>query len=89
MATLVQHCCFDQLFGLKFANHGMHHLRSMGSQISYTNLPGVWVVFIGFSMEGSLCALAHMFCTSRKGGRGGGGWGHLQGAVHMAAAIAC
>ena len=27
-----------------------------------------------------------MFCVSRKGGTGGGGWGHPQGAVHMAAA---
>ena len=33
-----------------------------------------------------LCALAHRFCVSRKGGTGGGGWGHPQGAVHMAAA---
>ena len=24
----------------------------------------------------SLCALAHWFCISRKGGTGGGGWGH-------------
>ena len=30
--------------------------------------------------------LAHWFCISRKGGTGGGGWGHLQGGVHMAAA---
>ena len=26
------------------------------------------------------------FCVSRKGGTGGGRWGHPQGAVHMAAA---
>jgi len=26
------------------------------------------------------------FWVSRKGGTGGGGWGHLQGAVHMVAA---
>ena len=32
----------------------------------------------------SLCALAHRCCISRKGGTGGGGWGHPQGAVHMA-----
>ena len=32
------------------------------------------------------CVLAHTFCISRKGGTGGGGWGHLQGAVHTAAA---
>ena len=30
------------------------------------------------------CAL-HRFCVSRKGGTGGGEWGHPQGAVHMAA----
>ena len=34
----------------------------------------------------SLCALARRFCVSRKGGTGGGGWGHPQDAVHMAAA---
>ena len=33
----------------------------------------------------SYCALRR-FCTSRKGGKGGGGWGHPQGVVHMAAA---
>ena len=33
----------------------------------------------------SLCVLVHRFCVSRKGGTGGGRWGHLQGAVHMAA----
>ena len=26
------------------------------------------------------------FCISRKGGTGGGGWGHPQGAVHIVAA---
>ena len=26
------------------------------------------------------------FCINRKGGTGGGGWSHLQSAVHMAAA---
>ena len=30
--------------------------------------------------------LARRFCVSRKGGTGGGGWGHPQDAVHMAAA---
>jgi len=30
--------------------------------------------------------LARWFCISRKGGTGGGGWCHLQGAVHMVAA---
>jgi len=34
----------------------------------------------------SLCALARWFCVSRKGGTGGGGCGHLQGAVHIVAA---
>ena len=34
----------------------------------------------------SLCVLARRFCVSRKGGTGRGGWGHPQGAVHMAAA---
>ena len=34
----------------------------------------------------SLCTLVRRFCISRKGGTGGGGWGHPQGAVHMAAA---
>ena len=32
------------------------------------------------------CALVRWFCVSRKGGTGGGGWGHPQGAVHMVAA---
>ena len=26
------------------------------------------------------------FCVSRKGGTGGGGWGHPQGGMHMVAA---
>ena len=34
----------------------------------------------------NLCALACRFCVSRKGGTGGSGWGHPQGAVQMAAA---
>ena len=34
----------------------------------------------------SLYALAHRFCVSRRGGTGGGGWGHLQGAAHVVAA---
>ena len=34
----------------------------------------------------SLCVLTHRFCVSRKGGTGGGGWGHPQGAMHMVAA---
>ena len=34
----------------------------------------------------SLCALAYRFWVSRKGGTGGGGWGHPQGDMHMAAA---
>ena len=33
--------------------------------------------------ENSLCGLVHRFCISRKGGTGGGGWGHLQGNMHM------
>ena len=28
------------------------------------------------------------FCTSRKGGTGGGGWDHLQGDMHMVAVVA-
>ena len=32
----------------------------------------------------SLCTLPCRFCFSRKGGTGRGGWGHPQGAVHMA-----
>ena len=32
-----------------------------------------------------LCTV-HVFCISRKGGTEGGGWGHPQGAVYMAAA---
>ena len=36
--------------------------------------------------KGSLCTFARWFFVSRKGGTGGGGWGHLQGAVHMMAA---
>ena len=34
----------------------------------------------------SLCTLACEFCVNRKSGTGGVGWGHPQGAVHMAAA---
>ena len=34
----------------------------------------------------SLCALVCWFCVSRKGGIGGGWWGHPQGAMHMVAA---
>ena len=34
----------------------------------------------------SLCTLVCGFCVSRKSGIGGIGWGHLQGAVHTAAA---
>ena len=34
----------------------------------------------------SLCELARWFCVSRKGGTGGGEWGHLQGDMHMVAA---
>ena len=30
--------------------------------------------------------LTHRFCVSRKGGTGGGRWGHPQGARHMVAA---
>ena len=30
--------------------------------------------------------LPHGFCDSRNGGVGGGGWGHPQGAEHMATA---
>ena len=29
------------------------------------------------------------FCVSRKGGTGGGGWDHSQGAVYMVAATLC
>ena len=43
---------------------------------------------LGFekTMVGTRCALARWFCVSRKGGSGGGGWGHRWGAVHMVAA---
>ena len=34
----------------------------------------------------SLRTLACVFCVSGKGGTGGGGWGHLQGDMHMVAA---
>ena len=34
----------------------------------------------------SLCVLACRFCVSRKGETEGGGWGHPQGAMHIAAA---
>ena len=37
----------------------------------------------------SLCVFAYRFCVSRNGGTGGGGWCHLQSAVHMAAARLC
>lgn len=30
---------------------------------------------------------AHEFCANRKGGIGGGAWGHLEGAVHMVGGI--
>ena len=33
-----------------------------------------------------LCTLAHGFWISRKGGTGGGGWGHLVGDMHMVTA---
>ena len=33
----------------------------------------------------SLCELACWFCVSRKGGTGGGEWGHLHGDMHMVA----
>ena len=36
----------------------------------------------------SLCVLARWFCVSRKGGTGGGGWGHPQGDLHMLAVVA-
>ena len=36
----------------------------------------------------SLCEV-HGLCISRKGGTGGGGWGHPQGDVHMVAARLC
>ena len=36
----------------------------------------------------SLRTLACGFCISRKGGAGGGGWDHPQGAVHMVAVAA-
>ena len=35
----------------------------------------------------SHCTLMRRFCMSRKGGTGGGGWDHPQGAVHMGGAI--
>ena len=35
------------------------------------------------AQKDSLCVLAHWFCVSRKGGTGGGGWGHPQGDLHM------
>jgi len=35
------------------------------------------------SRKDSLHMLARRFCISRKSGTGGGGWGHLQEAVHM------
>ena len=35
-----------------------------------------------------LCALACWFYISRKGGTGGGGWGHPQGDMHMVAVVA-
>ena len=35
----------------------------------------------------SLCMLVRRFCISRKDGTGGGGWGHLQGDMHMLAAV--
>ena len=34
-------------------------------------------------------ALVHGFCVTRKGGTGGGMWGHLQGPVHMRAGRLC
>ena len=44
-----------------------------------------WLHYIAQCAEDGLCALCG-FCISRKGGTGGGGWGHMQGAVHMVAA---
>ena len=34
-----------------------------------------------------LRTLARGFCISRKGGTGGGGWGHLVGDIYMVAAV--
>ena len=34
----------------------------------------------------NFCTLTPGFCVSRKGGTGGGGWGHPQGDVHMVSA---
>ena len=45
-----------------------------------------WLHYTVLRRKDSLCVLACWFCISRKGGRGGGGWGHPQGAVHMVAA---
>ena len=45
-----------------------------------------WLHHTAHCAEKIVCALAHWFCVTRKGGTGGGAWGHPQGAVHMVAA---
>ena len=45
-----------------------------------------WLHHTVHCIEKYLCVLACRFCVSRKGGTGGGGWSHPQGAVHMAVA---
>ena len=46
----------------------------------------VWVSHCALSRKDSLCTLACGFCITRKGGTEGGGWGHLQGDMHMVGA---
>ena len=45
-------------------------------------------VYCAVCRKDSLCVLVRWFCVSRKGGTGGGGWGHPQGDLHMLAVVA-
>ena len=62
----------------------------MSQWLSFTCLNSIvhfWLHHIGHCPEKIISACyARLFCVSRKGGAGGGGWGHLQGDMHMVAA---
>ena len=46
-----------------------------------------WLRYTAHCAEKIVCAcLREGSASAEKGGTGGGGWGHLHGAVHMAAA---
>ena len=59
--------------------------RSQKLYNSTTNIP-IGYITCALCRKDRLCAV-HGFSISRKGGTGGGGWGHLQGVV--AARLGC